>query len=63
LPLLHWLQERGVGEAAFYLGVGATRAGAFADALKWMERALSLDPGHVETQQQVENLKRLLQEQ
>jgi GT2 family glycosyltransferase/Tfp pilus assembly protein PilF len=58
LPILMELQNRGVAEAAFYLGVTHIRAGRYPQALFWMERALELNPGHPDTQAQVENLRR-----
>lgn len=36
-------------EAAFFLGVHAQRSGRFEEALGWMERALTLNPGHDQT--------------
>ena len=58
LPILMELQDHGVAEAAFYLGVTHIRAGRYPQALFWMERALELNPGHPDTQAQVENLRR-----
>ena len=51
------LNESGVAEAAFFLGVAATRRGEFQKALSWMERALVLSPDHQQTQQQIAQLK------
>ena len=63
MPILADLQDRGVAEAAFYLGVAHIRAGRYEVALRWMERALALSPGHEETQRQVENLRRALKQE
>ncbi|MGV3614785.1 MAG: glycosyltransferase [Fimbriimonas sp.] len=57
LPHLHRLIEQGCGEAAFYLGVHATRVGEFAQATDWMEMAHELDPGNPETVRCLENLR------
>ncbi len=57
-PLLTTLSDSGVAEAAYYLGVTRVRNGDLPSALNWMERALSLNPGHAETMAQVDNLKR-----
>ena len=60
LPILMELQERGVAEAAFYLGVTHIRAGRYEEALGWMERALELNPGHEDTMRQIESLRAAL---
>ena len=57
VPLLRQLNGLDCAEAAFLLGVGATRSGDFQNALKWMERANELNPGHMETLEQIQNLK------
>lgn len=54
------LNEQGVAEAAYYMGVSAIRLGHLPVALAWMERAQELNPGHEETRQQVANLQRAL---
>lgn len=60
IPILSDLQAKGVPEAAFFLGVVATRSGDFAAALRWMERAHELNPDHEETVQQLDSLKAAL---
>lgn len=60
VPLLRKLNGIDCAEAAFLLGVGATRSGDFHNALKWMERAYELNPGHADTVEQIENLKKSL---
>ncbi len=59
-PHLRILDEQGVGEASYYLGVACVRAGRLDQALTWMERARALDPDHPDTQQQIASLKRAL---
>ena len=54
------LASSGVSEAAFFLGVLHTRQGDLPGALHLMERALALNPSHVQTLEQVENLRRAL---
>lgn len=51
------LNDQGVAEAAFYLGVSATRKGHLKTALAWMQRASALNPSHRETQEQLANLQ------
>lgn len=60
LPHLRVLEQSGSAEAAFFLGVGATRSGDLRSALAWMERSLTLNPGHDQTIRQVERLKAAL---
>ena len=60
MPHLLHLNEAGVAEAAYFLGVAAIRRNELQAALAWMERALAINPGHLETQQQIGNLKRAL---
>jgi tetratricopeptide (TPR) repeat protein len=60
IPHLHLLAEAGKSEAAFYLGVIHTRNGKYRPALAWMERALSLAPGHEATIEQVEKLREMV---
>ena len=60
LPHLLRLNEQGVSEAAYCLGVVAIRAGDLPHALQHMERALSLNPGHAQTQEQVTYLRQAL---
>lgn len=57
---LQILEDLGCAEAAFYLGVSATRNGRYEEAINWMERAHRLDPHHDETVVQIENLRRAL---
>ncbi len=54
------LAEAGIPEAAYYLGVAATRRGDLRGALACMERARALNSGHEETAAQVANLRRAL---
>lgn len=62
LPLMVSLQEAGVAEAAYCLGIYHVRRGNFKEALKLMERALELNPGHEETAEQIRNLQKLVSE-
>lgn len=57
---LRALEAAGVAEAAFFLGVQAVRQGDMLAGLRWTERALELNPGHVQTLQQVESLKQAI---
>lgn len=58
--LLRELADAGVSEACYFLGVMGSRRGDFAQALEWMERALSLAPEHAQTAEQVANLRRIV---
>jgi cytochrome c-type biogenesis protein CcmH/NrfG len=49
-----------VAEAAYLLGVAATRSGRYSEALTFMERSLTLNPGHADTEREIENLRGLL---
>lgn len=60
-PHLLDLNALGVAEAAFHLGVYAIRLGDFRRALGWMERALSLNPAHEGTLEQIAHLKYALE--
>jgi tetratricopeptide (TPR) repeat protein len=60
LPLLGVLQSEGVAEAFFLQGVYDIQRGDFKGALKMMEKALALNPGHVQTREQVEILRAAL---
>jgi len=51
------MAEAGVPEAAFYLGMEAMQAGALPAALRWMELAGKLNPGHEDTEAQVQQLR------
>ncbi|MCX6380318.1 MAG: glycosyltransferase [Armatimonadetes bacterium] len=57
---LAFLNQRGVAEAAYYLGVSAIRRNDLRTALLWMEYALVLDPAHEPTKEQIANLKQAL---
>lgn len=57
---LEVLERCGSAEAAFYLGVSATRRGNLADAFRWMERAHQLNPYHEDTKKQLASLERAL---
>ncbi len=59
-PLLEGLEASGVAEAAFHLGVMATRKGELHAALGWMRRAAELDPGHGQTRGQIQALEAAL---
>lgn len=60
---LAFLNQRGVAEAAYYLGVSAIRRNDLRTALLWMEYALVLDPVHEPTKEQIANLKQALDAQ
>jgi GT2 family glycosyltransferase/tetratricopeptide (TPR) repeat protein len=60
MPHLRMLAANGISEAAYCLGVAETRAGRFANALSWIEQALELNPGHQQTSDQVEALRRAI---
>jgi GT2 family glycosyltransferase/tetratricopeptide (TPR) repeat protein len=47
-------------ESSYYLGVEAMRRGCFEEALDWMQRSASINPGHEDTARQVESLKSML---
>ncbi|MGI8922777.1 MAG: glycosyltransferase [Fimbriimonadales bacterium] len=59
-PLLNNLNGLGVAEAAYCLGVIRIRGGRLQEALAFMRRALELNPGHVETAEQIDNLTNAL---
>ncbi|MCH7903466.1 MAG: glycosyltransferase [Armatimonadetes bacterium] len=54
------LSDQGDAESAFFLGISETRKGRFKRALDYMQRALTLNPGHEETLKQVEGLERAI---
>lgn len=56
IPILESLAERGIAEAAFYLGVHHIRRADYKGALEWMTRASVLNPGHLQSKEQVEKL-------
>ena len=60
MPLLHQLEASGIAEGAFQLGTIAIRQGRLAAALKQMERALELNPGHEQTLEQIAGLRSAL---
>ena len=60
LPHLRLLDQAGVAEAAYLLGVAATPSGRYSEALTFMERSLTLNPGHADTEREIENLRGLL---
>ena len=53
LPHLNTLQELGNADAAYNIGVIASRTGQTDVARRWMEAALSLDPEHPEAEKQL----------
>jgi predicted O-methyltransferase YrrM len=57
---LLFLDQQGVAEAAYCLGVSVIRRDNLPEALKWMERALAINPGHTETEAQVAALRTAL---
>jgi tetratricopeptide (TPR) repeat protein len=61
-PHLMTLVENGVAEGAYCLGVLHMRCGRYDLALSYMEQAHGLDPAHEQTQEQIDNLRRLLME-
>lgn len=58
--LLQMLDEEGYAEAAFFRGVAANQRGSFEEALAHMRRALSLNPAHEATREQVGRLESAL---
>ncbi|MCC7434219.1 MAG: glycosyltransferase [Methanoregulaceae archaeon] len=56
LPHLQLLANQGVAEAAFHLGTSARGRGLQAEALKWFQRALELNPGHEQTMDELTEL-------
>jgi tetratricopeptide (TPR) repeat protein len=63
IPHLHFLEERGVAEAAFVLGVIETKQRRPKQAMVWMERALVLNPGHEDTLKHVAMLSEVISQQ
>lgn len=59
-PMLRGLEAAGVGEAAFFRGVGCTRRGDYRRALLHMTRAAQLQPEHAQTEQQIRALTEAL---
>ena len=56
LPHLHTLQAQGVAEAAFMIGISALQRGDIGEAIRWTERAVDLNPGHAQSQDQLSKL-------
>ncbi len=54
---------RGSAEAAYCMGVSRIQQGDYVSAKRWMKRALELNPGHADTEQQIKGLARLIEEQ
>lgn len=50
-------------ESAYHLGVEAVQRASYHEALSWMEKSETLNPGHAETLEQIENLRRLIAEE
>jgi glycosyltransferase involved in cell wall biosynthesis/tetratricopeptide (TPR) repeat protein len=48
-------------ESAYFLGVDSMRSGEYLSALEWMEQANRLNQGHEDTEEQIRNLRRLLE--
>jgi tetratricopeptide (TPR) repeat protein len=61
VPHLRVLESAGVAEAAFFLGVDASRRGDYAEGLRWMTRALDLNPDHEETARQIVSLREVME--
>ena len=62
-PMLHELERSGVAEAAYCLGILRMSEGGFELALRHMELALQLNPGHEDTARQVSGLRKLIADQ
>ena len=60
VPLATELAGHGNAECCFYLGVDATRRHDYKTALFWMKRAMALDPGNKETENQIALLESTL---
>lgn len=54
------LDDADVAEAPYLLGVLHLRNGDYQAALASMERSLALNPGHIQGQEQVQNLRELI---
>ncbi len=59
LPHLQALEAQGVAEAAFMLGIYALQHNDVANAIRFTERAIELNPGHVQSIEQFAKLKLL----
>ncbi|MCC7435247.1 MAG: tetratricopeptide repeat protein [Methanoregulaceae archaeon] len=57
LPHLQLLAYQGVAEAAFHLGTSAQNQGNKAEAVRWLRRALELNPGHEQTIAEIAKLE------
>ncbi|HMS55782.1 MAG TPA: tetratricopeptide repeat protein [Fimbriimonadaceae bacterium] len=62
IPHLDFLQSRGIPEGAFFLGAICEQAGDLKRALGWYERALQLNPSHIETALRVQRLGQLFKD-
>ncbi|MBI1331446.1 MAG: glycosyltransferase [Armatimonadetes bacterium] len=62
LPHLQILERKGVAEAAFMLGVHSLQRGDVTSAIRWMERAVELNPDHAQSVEQLEKLRLLVSE-
>ena len=60
VPHLQILEQQGVAEAAFFLGVACLQRGDQASALRYTERAVQLDPGNAQSREQLEKLRGLV---
>ncbi len=56
-PHLTLLASQGVAEGAFHLGILAMRQNKRLVAIEWMEKALSMSPGHAQTIAQLHKLR------
>jgi Flp pilus assembly protein TadD len=63
LPVLRSLREGGVAEAVFHLGTMEIRQGRLHQAVVLMEEALELNPGHKQTEDQLNGLRAALEAQ
>ena len=55
-PHLHILQNQGVAEAAFRLGISHLQQGDIEGAIHFTQRAVDLNPGHAQSIEQLEKL-------
>jgi hypothetical protein len=60
---LQFLDRRNVAEGTFYLGILARDRGSLPEALRYMERALALNPRHEATLQVLDELRQRVQPQ
>ena len=59
LPHLGQLEAQGVAEAAFLLGIYALQHNDIASAIRFTKRAIELNPGHLQSLEQLAQLKLL----